>query len=282
MGRKKNRLLLVISILLVTGFLITSLASYFVSRESLRSQISLNELPLTSDNIYSEIQRDLLRPVFISSVMATDTFLRDWVIGGEVGEQRITKYLKEIQNKYNMFSCFFVSENSRTYYHSDGILKKVSPDEKRDVWYFRVKEMKDEYEINVDPDLANKDTMTIFINYRVLDYSNNYIGATGVGLAVSAVKNLIEFYQQKYNRTIYFIDKNGQVKLAGSNFYETINNISQFKYFSLFKDNFDLKEHPSFTYRNGGQVIHANIRYIDEFKWYLVVEQPEKDRKSVV
>jgi len=56
--------------------------------------------------------------------------------------------------------------------------EKISPDEKRDQWYFRVKNMKDDYEINVDPDLANKDEMTIFINFRVFDYNNNYIGVT--------------------------------------------------------------------------------------------------------
>ncbi len=56
--RKKVKLAFTISVLLIVGFLITSLASYFVSRASLRTEISLNALPLTSDNIYSEIQQD--------------------------------------------------------------------------------------------------------------------------------------------------------------------------------------------------------------------------------
>ena len=148
--------------------------------------------------------------------MASDTFMRDWVIGGEVGEQKITKYLKEIKTNYKTVTSFFVSEKTKTYYHADGILKKVSPEEQRDIWYFRVRGMKNDYEINVDPDLANKDAMTIFINYRVFDYDRNYIGATGVGLTVRAVKDLIEVYQKKYNRTIYFIDSKGEIKLAGS------------------------------------------------------------------
>ncbi|MBU1709896.1 MAG: cache domain-containing protein, partial [Proteobacteria bacterium] len=273
----KNKLVAAISVLLVTGFLITSLASYFVSRASLRSEISHNELPLTSDNIYSEIQRDLLPPVFISSLMATDTFLRDWLLSGEIQEQQITKYLKEIKTKYNTFTSFFVSEKTRNYYHADGVLKKVSPDEKRDEWYFRVREMTADYEINVDPDLANKDAMTIFINYRVFDYDGNYIGATGVGLTVSAVKKLIEVYQQKYNRTIYFVDRSGEIKLAGSDFDNTVRNISQFEHSSLFTDRLGLKSESSFTYKKVGQVVHTNIRYIKEFEWYLVVEQPEKE-----
>ncbi|MCK5696398.1 MAG: cache domain-containing protein [Desulfobacula sp.] len=183
MEQGKNKLILIVSLLLITGFVVTSLASYYVSRSSLRSQIAKRELPLTSDNIYSEIERDILRPVFISSFMANDTFLRDWVINGENDETQIIRYLKEIQDKYNTFTSFFVSEKTMTYYHAGGILKKINPKEERDRWYFRVRYM------------ANKDSMIIFINYRVYDYENNFIGATGVGLRVRAVKDLIRKYQ---------------------------------------------------------------------------------------
>ncbi|MBT3311789.1 MAG: cache domain-containing protein [Desulfobacterales bacterium] len=274
---EKKKLLITITLLLATGFIITSFTSFFISRKSLRSEISLNELPLTSDNIYSEIQKDLLRPIFISSLMASNTFLKDWVIGGEVVEQQITKYLKEIKTKYNTITSFFVSDKTMNYYHTDGILKKVSPNENRDIWYYRVKDMRDDYEINVDLDLANKDAMTIFVNYRVFDYDNNYIGATGVGLTVSKVKKLIDTYQQKYNRNIYFIDKNGGIKLSGAGFGNSIRNISQLEYYAQFENNFSMKPESSFTYKKDGNVIHTNIRYIEEFDWFLVVEQPERE-----
>lgn len=161
LNRNKYKLVAAISILLIAGFLVTSLARFFVSRASLRSEIVLNELPLTSDNIYSEIRHDLLRPVFISALMATDAFLRDWVLSGESDVRLVVKYLKEIQTQHDTFTSFFVSEESRNYYHADGVLKTISPNEPRDAWYFRVRAMTGDYEINVDPDLANKDAMTI-------------------------------------------------------------------------------------------------------------------------
>ena len=276
-GQNKYRLVLAISVLLVAGFLATSLASYFVAREALRAKIALNELPLTSDSIYSEIRHDLLRPVFISALMATDTFLRDWVIGGEVDPEKVTKYLKEIQVKHGTYTSFFISERSRIYYHADGILKKVAPEEERDRWYFRVREMKADYEINVDPDMANQDAMTIFINYRVYDYNHNYIGATGVGLTVGAVKELIKTYQERYNRTIYFVDRNGAVKLAGTNFDPSVENIAQLALYAQLQNSLDSKSQRTLRYEQEGQVVHAYIRYIDEFDWYLVVEQPETE-----
>ncbi|NOY68932.1 MAG: hypothetical protein GXP53_05490 [Deltaproteobacteria bacterium] len=273
--KNDKKLFTIIGFLLIIGFAVTSLASYLVSIKSLRSEITLNELPLTSDNIYSEIQRDLLRPIFISSLMATDTFLRDWVISGEKDTVKITKYLNEIKKKYNTFTSFFVSENTRNYYYVNGILKKVSPDEKLDNWYFRVRKMKDDYEINVDPDMTNKNEMTIFVNYRVYDYDGRYIGATGVGLKVRAVKRLIEAYQKKYGRQIYFVDKNGAIKLAGSEFQQSITNIFQGKRHEYYKNKILSDTEKSFRYRNGFDIIHVNTRYISEFGWYLVVEQAE-------
>ena len=95
----KIRLVGILTVLLLFGFVTTSLVSYYVAHDSIPRQIAETTLPLTSDNIYSEIQRDLLRPVFISPLMAQDTFVRDWVLGGEMDENAIIRYLKEIQTQ---------------------------------------------------------------------------------------------------------------------------------------------------------------------------------------
>ena len=176
----KATLITVLWLLLSAGFLATTLVSYFVSRDLIRESIVATELPLTSDNVYSEIQKDLVRPILISSMMSRDTFLRDWVVGGERNPERMTRYLKEVMAHYGAFTSFFVSDSSRNYYQASGILKAVKASELRDEWYFRVRSMAEPYEINVDPDLANRDKLTIFINYRVFDYAQRFIGATGV------------------------------------------------------------------------------------------------------
>lgn len=60
--------------------------------------------------------------------------------------------------------------------------------------------------------------MSIFINYRVLDQQGGLIGITGVGLSVDSVARLIESYQRRYGRTIYFIDREGHVTLRGDGY----------------------------------------------------------------
>lgn len=126
MWNRKLRFIILLAILLIFGFLFTSFISYFTARRSIITQVEKTTLPLTSDNIYSEIQRDLLRPIFISSMMAKDTFVRDWVLNGEHDQEAIVRYLKEIQIYYGTATSFFVSEKSRKYYHSSGVLKTVN------------------------------------------------------------------------------------------------------------------------------------------------------------
>jgi diguanylate cyclase (GGDEF)-like protein len=275
--KTRNRLVFVVSALLIAGFLLTSLASYFIALTSLKQNIANNELPLTGDNIYSEIQRDLLRPIFISSLMASDTFLRSWVLDGESDPAEITRYLNEIKRRYKAFSAFFVSDQTRNYYHADGILKRIDPAEERDIWYFRVREIVDQYEVNVDFDMANNDAMTVFINYRVEDFDGRFIGATGIGLTVEAVSALIERYQQTYQRDVLFVDREGRIQL-NSVLGEDQAYLAQLEALiagDRFREHTKNNGSGSVFYRVDEREILMNVRYIEEFDWYLVVAQRE-------
>ncbi|ALO45337.1 sensor domain-containing diguanylate cyclase [Pseudohongiella spirulinae] len=273
MLRRKYLFVGALTILMVAGFMATSLTSYFVARDSLASSISDQMLPLTSDNIYSEIQRDLLRPILISSVMATDTFVRDWALTGEDDADRIIAYLTEIQNEYDTITAFYVSEESRQYYHPTGVLKTVTAEDPDDIWYFRVRDMRTPFEVNVDTDTADRSRVSIFINYRVLDYQGRYIGATGVGLSVQAVTRLIDTYQQRYDRTIYFVDRQGNVTLTGRD-YQGVNRLQDRAGFSPLATQILSTPSTSQDFIDpSGDHIYLNSRLVPEFDWYLIVEQ---------
>jgi diguanylate cyclase (GGDEF)-like protein len=269
-----RRLVPLITILLVAGFLATSLASYFVSKASVRESIVQGELPLTADNIYSEIQKDLLRPVFISSMMAHDTFLRDWVIGGEHDMAQVSKYLDEIKVKYDTVSTFFVSDQTRTYYYSGGVLKRMSPDDWRDVWFFRVRQMTDPYEINVDPDFANQDTMTIFVNFRLLDYKGKFLGAVGVGQTVNSLRKQIDHYRDQFGRDVYFVDSTGKIVLAGAGAQGPAT-IGAKPGLAALAPKILAGGDGAFEYRNGLRTIFLNTRFIPELGWHVFVEQDD-------
>ncbi len=114
----RSRLLVFLGTMLFLGFLATSTISYLISRDSIRTAILQNELPLSSNNIYSEIQHDLFRPILISSLMANDTFVKTWLTQGETDESAITDYLSHIRKKYGTITAFLVSEKTRKYYNA--------------------------------------------------------------------------------------------------------------------------------------------------------------------
>jgi diguanylate cyclase (GGDEF)-like protein len=282
----QRSLVLTLIALLGAGFLATSLLSYYASRASIRDNIINTELPLTSDTVYSEIQKDLVRPILISSMMSRDTFMRDWVVNGEQDPEKMTRYLNEVMTHYGAYTAFFVSNTSLTYYHAKGVLKQVKVSEPRDAWYFRVRDMADPYEINVDPDLANKDNLTFFINYKVYDYNNRFIGAAGVGLTVDAVIKLIDKYQQRYQRSVFFVDNFGRLVLTGAEggpegarIGRTLGELDSMK---------DLvsqlpKPHSgSYEYSVRGQGHFLNVRFIPELNWYLFVDKREDGALSEI
>ncbi|WP_220813070.1 sensor domain-containing diguanylate cyclase [Pseudomonas paralcaligenes] len=273
-------LLLLLTILLLGGFLATSLASYYSSRDSIRRTIVNTELPLTSDNIYSEIQKDLIRPTLIASMMSRDTFLRDWVLAGERDPQPMTRYLREVQGHYGTFTSFFVSEKTHVYYQAKGVLKKIDQNEPRDAWYFRVRDMAEPYEINVDPDMANSDRLTFFINFKVYDYQDNFIGVAGVGLTVDAVVKLVDDYQQRYDRSIYFTDRNGYLMLTGADGgpmgAHRGQQLGQLPGMESLLAKLPQPRSGNFSYQHKGRSHFLNVRYIPELDWYLFVGKHEE------
>jgi diguanylate cyclase (GGDEF)-like protein len=265
---------------LILGFIATSIIGYYVARDSLDERISGETLPLTSDNVYSEIEQDLLRSVLIASLMAHDTFLRDWTLEGENEHESILRYLGEIQDKYDTTTAFFVSEASRRYYHPDGVQGTVERGEPLDEWYFRVREMKDRYEINVDHDTANPERLTIFVNYRVQDYDGDYIGATGIGLSVDSVAELVETYEQRYGRRIFFVDRQGRVQLRGMS-YEGPERIREHPGLQSVATKILSSSNATTRYTDAdGGTVHVNSRLIPEFDWFLVVEQARSDTNA--
>jgi len=274
MQASKVRIISVLSLLLIVGFLATSLISYFVARDSLSDQIAENSLPLTGDTVYSEIQQDLIRPIVISSLMANDTFVRDWVINGEVDPSKIEQYLTVIQERNDAFTTYFISEQSKRYYHPSGHERYVQEDRPEDSWYFRARDMAGEYDIIIDADEMTANQLTIFINHKVFDSDGNFIGITGIGLLLDSVMQNIETYRKRYGRQVYFVDPEGQVKLHDSA-YLGPKNIHDSNGLKSFATSILSSPSGSYVYERDGKSVFLNSRLVPEFNWYLLVEEQE-------
>lgn len=269
------------TLILFLGFFLINFLNYKMSRNTVRENLVNSALPLTSNNIYSEIQQDLIRPIFISSLMANDTFLKDWSMEGEKDISKITNYLKEIRDKYGFFSVFLVSENTGNYYHFKGIQKKISKEDTHDVWYYAFKATNKEYVLDVDTDEAADGTLTIFINHRLNDSSGNLLGVTGVGLKLESVANSLKEYGHNYNKEIYLVDDKGTIQVHEDKSMvekvkiHNLEGLGEIAGKILEKKTESDTSGTFYEFDKNGKHILLLVRYIPEFNWFLMVEHNE-------
>ncbi|GAB4177409.1 MAG: sensor domain-containing diguanylate cyclase [Thalassobaculales bacterium] len=273
----RTRLVLLIAGILAAGFLSTNVISLRVSTAALKQTILQNELPLTSSNIYAEIQTDLLRPIFVSSLMANDTFMKDWVIAGEQDVDSITRYLDEIRRQYSTFTSFLISARTRNYYHFSGLSRQVRSEDPADGWFFRVRDMAAPYEVNIDVNQEQAGAITIFINYRVLGYDGQFLGVTGVGLNLKTVEAIISRYQGQQHRNIYFVDRLGRVMARSDAAPIVEDSIRAAPGIAAVADALLASSEGYFEYDRHGETYLLTTRLIPDLGWHVLVEQSEAD-----
>jgi diguanylate cyclase (GGDEF)-like protein len=269
----KYKLVILLITIISVGFLFTTLQSYFTSVRSIKNAIIINELPLTSDNIFSAIQRDLIKPTLVSSMIANDTFLHDWTIGGEKNINEITQYLSQIKKRYQATTSFFISERTHHYYYADGLLKTISKSDAHDGWYFHLAQSKKHYETIVDTDQAYKNQLTIFINYKVLGKDQTFLGVGGLGLTVHGVSKLVDEYQQKFQRAIYFVNRDGDVVLTGNQYQAKAKSIYKIAGLKEIAKEILLNKKELYEYSGVDGNLLLSVRYLPELDWYVFVEK---------
>ncbi|PTQ91208.1 sensor domain-containing diguanylate cyclase [Agitococcus lubricus] len=272
---QQRKLTIILCLLLVCSFLAVSLVSYFSSKKTIHLALIEKELPLTSNAIYAELQKDLVRPFFISSMMSTNTFLQDWVSAGEKNPQVIARYLQETKASYQVFTSFFVSEQSQHYYYPNGILKTVSATDPADKWYFRARQLNEPYEINIDYDQANANSLAIFMNFRVFNQAQKFLGVTGVGVSMDRLFKLLCQYEQQYQKNIYLVDATGRVRLTGNNRLLDPKSIHDIAGLKDIAHQALARKDAVFQYVLDGHNYLLHVRYMPEVRLFLFVESQE-------
>jgi len=269
--------LIVLSALLIVSFTLLSVINYRTVAASIHDEIVSSSLPLLQENLYTEIQTDLSPALNIASMMASDSFLIRWAEAGENDPGRLIEYLDTIRRQYGYFSVFFVSAGTSNYYHQTGVTKQIAPDDEHDAWYYDFVGSDQPYRIDVDTNEAADDRLTIFVNYRLEDFSNELLGVTGVGLEMDGFARFLRSRQEKYDRTIYLVDRDGLIQAHAD--------LSQIQTQSI-------REHASMgsaadrlltpsdapvdaQYTEDGNRFLVSSRYMPELDWFLIVEQNE-------
>ncbi len=270
----QTRLTSIITLLLLSGFIAINGINYHVSKKALRDGIINNRLPLTSQNIYAEIQKQLMKPIFVASMMASDTFLKDWLAGGEKDAGQITRYLAGIRDTYDLSRAFIASEQSGNHYHYTGSLKRLSGLDPADRWYANFKALGMDYRLSLDTSAAGPASRTITVHHRVSGPDGTFLGAVGVSLKMDDLINMLRSFQNKFGSNIYLVDAAGVVQLhINQELVQRINISSMEGMSRISNQGIDSQaETELFDYERQGKQMLLFVRYVPEFDWYLLVE----------
>ncbi|KGJ90643.1 sensor domain-containing diguanylate cyclase [Colwellia psychrerythraea] len=269
--RFNYRIVFIITALVFTLSTSLTVINYLTSMETTREQLKNSALPLTIDNIYTEIQKNIIEPNLIASMMAHDTFLIDWLSHEEDDEQQIVRYLETIQNKYQMFTAFLVSDKSKNYYSAKGVLDKVDINSPNSLWYFDFKKTAELSEINIDYNTHMGTELIMFINHKILNDDYHMIGATGIGLKTSYINDMLKVFRQRYQFSVYFVDDTGKVVIAEQN-VKKLKQLSDIPELAKQLPDIIGKGSQVFDYTRAGEAYLLNRKYIAELDLYLIVE----------
>jgi diguanylate cyclase (GGDEF)-like protein len=274
--RLKTKVVIIIAGLLLGVSITGSIINYMKNVRDTQEQLQHTSLPLSVDNIYTEIQQRMIEPLLVSSLMSNDTFLRDWIMEGETDMNGITRYLTEIQQKYDIFTTFLVSDKTKNYYHPRGFIDVINKENSADAWYFNFKNKAEPYEINLDHNANLGDFLVMFINYKVMDYSNQMIGVTGVGVRLLNIEEMLTSFKTRYKYDVYFVDHKGELTLFSKGLNKR-GNIAHIEGLKKIQEAIFSDKQTQFEYKDKDGEYLLNTKYIEKLKLHLFVEINKKE-----
>ena len=272
----KVKVVIFIASILILAFAGMNISNYFTSQKALVNRITEQELPVYMDNIYNSIQSQLWKEIMVSDVICNNTFLMKWLKENEADNEPLNSFLKLINKRYGLFVTI-VSNNSLNYYSNEGFLRKM--DEKTDPWYFNFKNSANNREFNVDDDYGSS-KVRLWVNYKILDEENNFLGVASVGLDMMKIVNFVLSKQYGKKGNIMMVDDKGGIKIHRNKALintgrEQEVGKSIFSIDGIKEVAEELLKNPEKTYsytNTKNEEFIVITRYLPEFKYYIIVE----------
>lgn len=285
---KKNMLFktnTAICIVIMVGFIITSVISYFSNRQTFEKDIKAVSA-LTSESIYHEIDGIFNKPIHISETMANDTLLQSYLekeldhLEDVDFTKGLQQYLVSYRDKYQYDSVFLVSTATNRYYHFNGIDRVLNKENQENVWYYSFLKSKLDYALNIDNDEAANNEITVFINCKIYN-GNDVAGVVGVGFRIDSLQVLLKHYEETSAIKAFLIDPSGTIEVStNQSGYQKENFFEQSRYLDLHPDKLMSSEGADFWYNSSGKNGYMVSRYIDNLGWYLVIDHDMSNLKE--
>lgn len=270
---------IMVCIVIVLGFIITSIISYQSNQGIFRKDVE-NVSALTSEGIYYQIESIFTKPVNVSLTMANDSLLKEFLTN-EKSHLHDTKYIRILQDyleayrkQYNYDSVFLVSTQTNRYYHFNGLDRVLTPDNPENVWYYDFLKSNIEYSLNIDNDEALNNEITIFINCRIKDTDGKTLGVVGVGFRVDYLQELLKSYEEQFKVRACLIGEDGTLELSTQQTgYHKVNLFDACVYPDLKKKILENKKtSQAFWHSSASREDYIVSRFLPSLQWHLIVE----------
>ena len=218
--------------------------------------------------VSAKIENEFIKPLTVSQTISQDIDIRTYIDGeSKQDAERVVDDMKNrllsIGDEFDYKMVFVVSDKTRAYYTYNGISKFLDVDnDPHDIWYKDYLDSGKRYVVNVDTDEDNNWSLSVFINYGILDRNGDVLGACGVGVDMNELVDMIAGFEDEYNIKVNLVNRDGLIQV------DTDGSAIETSY--LDNSYFGKVSGDDFYYQVSGDCCYIT-KYLESFDWYIVI-----------
>ena len=218
--------------------------------------------------VSAKIENELIKPITVSQTISSDIDIRTYIEGktreeAESVKDDITNRLVSIGNEFDYKMVFVVSDKTRAYYTYNGISRYLDVEnDSHDIWYKDYLDSGKRYIVNVDTDEDNNGSLSVFINYGIIDTNGDILGACGVGVDMNDLVDILARFEEEYNIKVYLVNHDGLIQVD--------TDVSSIETGYLDNSYFGNISDDDFYYQLSENGCYMT-KYLEGFDWYIVI-----------
>lgn len=218
--------------------------------------------------VSAKIENEFIKPITVSQMISSDIDIRTYIEGktreeAESVKDDITNRLVSIGNEFDYKMVFAVSDKTRAYYTYNGISRYLDVEnDSHDIWYKDYLDSGKRYTVNVDTDEDNNGSLSVFINYGIIDTNGDILGACGVGVDMNDLVDILARFEEEYNIKVYLVNPDGLIQVD--------TDVSSIETGYLDNSYFGNISDDDFYYQLSENGCYMT-KYLEEFDWYIVI-----------
>ena len=218
--------------------------------------------------VSAKIENEFIKPITVSQTISSDIDIRTYIEGktreeAESVKDDITNRLVSIGDEFDYKMVFVVSDKTRAYYTYNGISRYLDVEnDSHDIWYKDYLDSGKRYTVNVDTDEDNNGSLSVFINYGIIDTNGDILGACGVGVDMNDLVDILARFEEEYNIKVYLVNHDGLIQVD--------TDVSSIETGYLDNSYFGNISDDDFYYQLSENGCYMT-KYLEGFDWYIVI-----------